>query len=190
MIYRMARDLGDLLAARKFPIRVEYGPEQTQRVAPHTVIVIDRDRGASEAITAAHGTQRNPKKMLARYLPCRALVYACSTEAGARVNEHEHECDRFVDGLLAALEDWATAAKAEIKYTAARFAGTADGVDDLETWPGVVYLLTFAIGRGVYARDYTGAGQPEATVAGAGAHGTIQIRRQGSQADPEIVPIG
>jgi hypothetical protein len=186
----MAMDVGAALLARKFPIRVEYGPEQTTRVAPQSVIVIDRDRNGSEAIGAAHGTGRNPKKVLARYLPCRALVYACSTEAGARVNEHEHECDRFVDALLSELETWTEANRAEVKYAGARFAAASDGVDDLETWPGVVYLVTFAIGRGVYAWDYTGAGQPEATLAGAGARGTIQVRRQGSAEPPEIVPIG
>ena len=189
MIYRMAMDVGAALTARKFPIRVEYGPEQTQRVAPQTVIIIDRDRGASETIGAAHGTERNPKKVGARFLPCRALVYACSTLADARLNEHEHECDRFVDGLLSALYDWAKLEQTAVNVTGARFAAKADGVDDLESWPGVVYLVTFTVGRGVYRMTYTGAGQPEGTVAGAGMRGTVQVRRDGAE-PPEIVDIG
>lgn len=193
MIYALCRDVAALLADRKFPLPVEYGPERTVRAFPQSVIVIDRDRDASETISAAHGTGRNPKKVLARYLPCRALVWAASTEDGARVNEHEHECDRYVDGLLAALDDWATEAKAEINFTSARFAKPTDaGVElaaEIEAWPGVVYLVTFTVGRGVYARKYTGAGQPEGTVAGAGVHGTVNVYRQGNDT-PEVISIG
>jgi hypothetical protein len=192
MIYRMCRDLGEMLTARQFPLAVEYGPERVTRAFPQSVIVIDRDRDASEEIGPAHGTQRNAKKVLARYLPCRALVWAASTEDGARANEHEHECDRYVDGLLSALDDWATEAKAEIKYGAARFAKPSDGIaeGEYEAWPGVVYLLQFSGGRGVYAFESTGAGQPEGTVAGAGVHGTVRVQRQGSSGDPEVITIG
>ncbi len=187
----MSQWVGASLAARKYPVRVEYGPESTVRVAPQSVIVIDRDRDASETIGAAHGVQRNVKKVLGRALPCRALVFACSTEEGARVQEHEHECDRYVDGLLSALEEWTTRAQTAVTYGGARFAKSGDGVEgvELQTWPGVVYLVTFAIGRGVYARDYTGAGQPEMPVAAAGLHGTINVRRNGAE-PPEVVPIG
>lgn len=191
MIYGMTQWVADNLAARKFPIRVEYGPKQTLREPGHTVIVVDRDRGASETVTAAPGTRQNPKKVLARRLPCRALVFAASTVEGANVHDHEHECDRFVDGLLTSLDEWATRAAAEVAFTGARFATTADGVAaaELETWPGVVYLVTFTVGRGVVARDYTGAGQPEGAVAGAGMRGTINVRRNGAE-PPEIVTIG
>jgi hypothetical protein len=185
----MTVDVDAALKARHFPIETEYGPRPTGLVYPHTRIVIDRDRDATETIEAAHGTQRNAKKVLARYIPCRALIYACSTVEGARVNEHEHECDRYVDGLLSALHEWAKRENAEIQIKGARFATKADGVDELETWPGVVYLLTFAVGRGVYRRTYTGAGQPEGSVAAAGMRGTVQVRTDGAE-PPEIVEIG
>ncbi len=189
MIYRLTMDVRDLLAARKFPFAVEYGPERTTRVAPFNAIVIDRDRDANEAIGAAPALQRNPKKVLRRDIPCRALVYAFSSVDGARVCDHEHECDRYVDGLVSALDEWATAAKGEVTFTGARFATPADGVDS-EAWPGVVYAVTFTVGRGVYARDYTGAGQAEGSVAGAGMRGTVRVQRQGSDADPEIIELG
>ncbi len=191
MIYGMSRWVGESLAARKYPVRVEYGPEQTGRVAPQSVIVIDRDRDGSETIAAAPGTKLNPKKVLGRHLPCRALVFACSTLDGARREEHEHECDRFVDALLASLDEWATRAKSAVEFKSARFAKTADGVEgvELQTWPGVVYLVQFAIGRGVYAREYTGAGRPESAVAAAGFPGTINVRRNGAE-PPEVLEIG
>jgi hypothetical protein len=188
VIYRMAMDVGAALTARKFPLRVEYGPEQTARVAPHSAIVIDRDRTANETIGAAPGAQRNPQKVFARFMPCRALVYACSTVEGARVNEHEHECDRFVDGLMTALYDWAKLESTIINVTGARFATSADGVTP-ETWAGVVYLVTFTVARGVERRTYTGAGQPEGAPAGAGMRGEVRLRRDGAE-PPEIVEIG
>ena len=187
MIYAMTRDVSALLTERKYPVRVEYGPEQTARVAPHSVIVIERDKQADETIEAAHGLNRNAKKVLARYLPCVAKIYACSTQEGARVNEHEHECDRFVDALLGALYRWAKEAQAEVKIKGARFLPDAESVD-VATWPGVVYQLTFAVGRGVFVRDYTGAGAAE--LAPAGVRGRVEVRRTGSAEPPEIVEIG
>lgn len=190
-LYRMARDLGEMLVARKFPIVVEYGPEQTTRAPYQNAIVIERDRDGSETISAAHGLNRNPKKVLGRFMPVRALVFACSTVGGARREDHEYECDRFVDGLMSSLEEWATRAKTVVTFTGASFAKPGQGIDaaELETWPGVVYVVSFAVGRGVYARDYTGAGQPEGTVAGAGMSGTINVRRNGAE-PPEVVEIG
>ena len=78
-LYGMSRDVAELLRAKKFPLRVHYGPERMHREGyPENVIVFERDREASDTLAAPRGVQRNPRKMRLRMLTGIATVYARS----------------------------------------------------------------------------------------------------------------
>lgn len=165
MIYRMSRDLETLLLARKFPLRVEFGPERTARDAAYdSVIVVERDMTASDTFDVAHGQNTNARKSASRYLSTVATIYARSSLPGARAGDHEDLCEQFLDALLTALRDWALAAvHVEVQITDGRYVAIDPAQ---ENWPGVAYALKFRVPRGVFKRDFTGLARPEGSPAG------------------------
>lgn len=166
MIYTLARDVGAKLLARKFPVRVAYGPERLQREGYDPVIVIERDRGGSDRIGPAVGVQRNARKRMVRMLAVRATIYAVSTLPGAMIHDHERDCERLIDALLVALDEWQAAERAgALEISEARYLAAADR-NDVETWPGVVYVIRFFVRRAVYALTYEGDAKPEAAAPG------------------------
>jgi hypothetical protein len=186
MIYELSRDLQDMLRARKYPVTVEYGPERTLRDGyPENVILIERDRESGDSVETAHGSQRNPRKMRTRKLGAIATIWARSNLPGARIGDHERACEGLVDALIISLEEWGTEARAgDIPITSARYATAADH-NDVETWPGVVYLLRFQVPRGMLRRDYTGEARPESPFTG--VSNQTRARLTGAEdEDPEI----
>jgi hypothetical protein len=82
--------------------------------------------------------------------------------AGARINEHEHECDTLVDAFLVELFAWGEESRAgEIPISEARYLTADERAPGAEFLPGVVYRLRFGVPRGVFARDYEGVARPE-----------------------------
>ncbi len=165
-IYEMSRDIADMLAAQKFPFEVRYVPERTEieQTAP-TQIHFSRCRLAPDLIGAPQGHQRNPRKSFTRKLAVDVLVYASSTLPGAMIQEHEDLCDQIVDALTCRIDEWCTGARAgEPEFVEMRYL-TAEELQALEGWPGVVYLLRFRIGRGVTVRTFLGEGKPTGSAA-------------------------
>ncbi len=157
MIYEMSRDLRGMLRKRRFPYAVHYGPERAKRGAGSRGITFERE---PDSVEEPHGQQGNPRKHATRRLGVRATVYAKSSLPSAHQGDHERECEAIVDALIVALAEWGVAARAgRPVFVETRYA-TAAELAAGEQWPGVVYLIRFTIGRGVYARDYNGAGKP------------------------------
>lgn len=155
-----------MLQARKFPVRVAYGPERTARENYDALIVIERDREAGDSVDFAPAVQRNPRRVKARLIGCVAHVYAKSSRAGARVEDHEFMCDLFVDALIAAIAEWCVGGQAfEPAFVEARYLN-ANERNAPETWPGVAYRLRFRVQRGITRSDYTGEGEPTGELAG------------------------
>lgn len=166
MIYELARDVGLSLEARKFPVRVVYGPERTAREGYDPVIVIERDRAGSDSLEPAHGFQRNPRKVMTRMRAVRATIYAASPLPGAMIQDHERECEKLVDALLVAIHEWQTAERAGVlAVTEARYMSASER-NDVETWPGVVYVLRFRVPFAVQKLTYLGTPRPEAVLDG------------------------
>lgn len=165
MIYRMSCDLEANLRARKFPVHISYGKERMLRGGWYSAsIVIERDASRSDKVGATLGQQRNPRAVYMRSLAVKALVFAKSNVDGARLSEHEHECETIVDGLVSALYEWATAARAgEVTWGECRYL-SAEERDDIEGWPGVVYMLRFHIDRRITTKNYEGAGLSSAVL--------------------------
>jgi len=187
MLHEMHHNLRDMLEELRFPLVWVYGPTPTSiDQYLQNVIVIQRDRsGKSDAITAVVGVQRNARKMRVRNLMAELRIYARSSVVGAHIGNHERECEKLVDAMIVALEEWGTAARAgNIPITEARYL-TAEERDGVETWPGVVYLIRFEVPRSVQRRDYDGNGRPE------GGPTTFrsrtEVRQEGiSTGDPEV----
>jgi hypothetical protein len=171
MIYRMATDLEGRLHARKFPLRVYYGPERlTREMGRSLVILIRRDREQGDTARAVVGANRNPRAVGVRDLGVIADVYAAANVAGARANEHEHLCDAVVDALLCALYEWGTASGAgAIPVTESRFLTDAEREGE-EVCPGMVYRLRFRVPRAIKVRDYEGNALPESAPSGLSTH--------------------
>lgn len=195
-VYDMAKDIAASLGARKYPTPIIYGPERTKRTKFTPAITIERDRKANDGTRAALGVRVNPRKQFIRDLAIVVLVYMQSSAPGARIVEHEAECDQLVDAFLGELQDWVVGAKlgtdpqiTESRYLAAADLAemSADGAEGLELWPGVVYRIKFKLPRGVLRRDYDGAAQLEGAPARVG--GDVEIAALNGQGSPEIVTM-
>lgn len=159
--------IAERLAARKFPFPIVYGPEQHERESFDTTIVFQRDDRNSDTIGSAQGTQRNPRKHYTRKLGVTVTVYAKSTVEHAHTGDHELLCEQLVDALNVAIDEWCAEARAgEPEYAEMRYLRRDELPEALQTWPGRAYVLRFKIGRGVMARDYLGAAQPQGSMAG------------------------
>jgi hypothetical protein len=201
LIYRLSRDVEDMLRAKKFPVRVHYGPERLTRMANpgHGVIVFERDRDSGDGVRAIQGTQRNARASRIRDLGVVVTVFAQSSQPGARVNEHEALCDRYVDALIVALDDWfqgAKTGKAHAEFTESRMMRGEELEAEYQQWPGCVYRLRFDLPRGVRDWTYTaedvrprgdlpGASQPGALPEGSpeGVSNEAHIARLGGDPD-------
>lgn len=162
MLYEMHLDLRQMLADLGFPCRWEYGPTPTDLTGYlDSFIVVQRDRGASDVIREVTGVQRNARKMRVRDLAAQIRIFARSTVPSAHIGNHERECEKIVDALIVALQEWGTAGRAgNIPISEAKYLG-AEEREDVEIWPGVVYSIKFLLPRSVQRRDYSGAARPQ-----------------------------
>jgi hypothetical protein len=189
VIYRCARALGAKLTARGFPVPVKYGPERATPNGPVTSaatrVVVERDRGTSETFEPPKGQQVNPRKLATRTLGAKATIYARSNKPGAMVQEHEALCDQIVNALFVALYEWAAAEKlTAVKIVDAKYVAASE-LNDLETWPGVIYVLRWGVPTGVFTLDYAGDARPEGEASG--VSNTTQVFLTGAAGgDPEI----
>ena len=189
MIYRLATHVGDALAARQYPVRVVYGPERVSHSLTASAIVIERDRDSGDTFENVRGAFRNAKHPAIRMVGARATVYWRAAVAGARVQDHEDECDAVVDALYCAVDSYMQAS-ARINLTPvseARYLRAEEiAAEGLETWAGVVYRLRWRMPRGVASTTYLGLGLP--TAAPAATTSGVHVRRNGAD-PPEVVEI-
>jgi hypothetical protein len=179
-LYGLSKDVQDLLHAKNFPLKVHYGPERMHREGyPENVVVFERDHEGSDAVQAAQGAQRNPRKLGARVLASVVHIYARNSKAGARIEDHHELCEKFVDAVHCAIMVWAKASGAincpvsEAKYLSAsdRLSAAKLHVPDakaeaVEQWPGVVYRIKFGVPRALLDLNYAGDGLPTTELGG------------------------
>lgn len=191
MIYGAMNAIQAKFLKRKFPTIFEYGPRRTAVETTYDhFVVVERDRDATDQLASVNGVNENPRRVCNRQLAVKATIYAQSRLGGARVNEHEFECEQIVDAFVVALQEWGGEARA-------RLGGVAPTVSELrylkaseflggEQWPGVAYMIRFRVARGVYARDYEGQGNPVGLV----SHVANEVNVRESDADdPEILEL-
>lgn len=201
-LYPLSKDVQDLLRAKKFPLKVLYGPERTHREGyPENVVIFERDREVSDSVTAPRGVQRNPRKMRTRGLASIVTIYTRNSRAGARIEDHETLCEKFVDAVLVAIETWAKVGGAvECPITESRFLSFAErlaaakehapGVkaEACEQWPGAVYRIKFVVPRALMDLNYAGDGLPEGTLAAPGIQSRTELEQDDSVACDNLPP--
>lgn len=196
MIYELSRDLEAMLRARSYPYRVHYGPniaQQAQRQSHDPRIIVERARGQSDTVRAPQGNRPNARAKYVRELAAQITIYAKSSLPGARVSDHERECERIIDAVIVALYNWGAEGRAgAIGYTSAQYLTAADR-DDVESWPGVVYVLQISVPRGVSELTYTreasgtpGEARPEAEVSAVQNQTRVRMHPATEDDDPEI----
>lgn len=187
MIYEITKELATKLSARQVPWRVIYGPERTQTVVPvDPRIVVSRDRKGGDEFPGFRSLHRPPSRGLRR-LGVSVRVFAQSTVAGARVQDHERLGDAAVDQVQAALYEIGKIRKTELTLVSGRYLDAAElELEGLLTWPGVVYELRFTVDRNVVDRDWA---QVAAEEVEAGTDVTVtsttQVRLATSNGAPE-----
>jgi hypothetical protein len=179
-LYGLSKDVQDLLRAKRFPLKVHYGPERMHREGyPENVVIFERDREASDTLAGPTGAQRNARKWGVRGLQSVCTIYTRNSKAGARVEDHETLCEKFVDAVLVAIETWAKAGGAvycpitESRYlsfderlSAAKDHAPGVKAEACEQWPGAVYRIKFTVPRALMDLNYAGDGLPEKALAG------------------------
>ena len=191
MIYELTQELQARFTAKLFPTAFEYGPRRMTVETYHDhLVIIERDREAVDQLAPANGHQTNPRRLCNRACSVKATIYAQSRLDGARINEHEFECEQIVDAFIVSLNEWGTEAKARLgdvtpTITEARYLKLSE-FQEGESWPGVVYVLKFRVMRGVCKRNY----ELQARPVGAAAHvgGTVEVR-QNADDDPIVVTL-
>jgi hypothetical protein len=191
-VYEVAREVGAKLKAAKFPFRVVYAPERTDRSdTSNPVILFMRDRTNGEGIEEPKGQQANGRIVLNRKTGVEIRIYACSNVPGAMVQDHEELADYLIDAVLVALEEVCKEGRfSPFEYGEARFLYPEElvfGDNEPEKYRGVVFVLRLKIGRAVVKRDYLKQIRPTASPVVTGNQ--VEVR-QNDEDDPEVVPIG
>ena len=181
MIYAMTQALQDKFYAKKFPTAFEYGPRRLHVDAQWLdhLVIVERDREASDTLEPVNGARNNPRCYCNRGQSVKATIYARSNLDGARVNEHEAECEQIVDAFIVALFQWGTESKALLgdvtpTISERRYLKLSE-FPEAEAWPGVVYLIRFRVMRGVYERDYEGNARPIGSATGVANELDVQL---------------
>ena len=183
MIFACAQAVAAELAERGFPIGVECGPTRLEsRGAFVSRVVFDRDT-SPDRFGPPRGVKSNPPKRGTRYLSAKATIWAQCTQPGAIFFEHTRECDRFIDAVFCAIQHWTQASGHDPDFSPSGRYLRAEDFAKIETWPGVVYELTWQIPRVVFAIDYDGSGLLTGTPAA--TSGVLNVRRNGDDT-PEI----
>jgi hypothetical protein len=192
MIAKVAADVGELLRARKFPIkRIEYGPEPFERCPNHTAVIMARDVGSGDRFDAPIGVavrghvSQNGRKMATRYVGGECWVLAKASRPHATHADHEYLADQIVDGLQCALYRWASEHKTRVELTGGAVVYGAELPGTFERFPGVIYRFRFTVARGVPDSDYDGAGLPTVELDAVDTGSTIATVAADSETGPD-----
>jgi hypothetical protein len=177
----MAQDLASNLQTRKYPVAVYYGPERVSYVGADD-LRITLSRAGGDVIAPPKGEQANGRKRYTRHLGVLARIQARSPVAGARVNEHEHECDALVDALITALYEWASAWQSIVVIGNGAYV-LPEEFNGAEIGSSVVYDLPFHVARGVITKDYEGAVRPMSPPLHGVSTGSVLVSRDGGTAE-------
>jgi hypothetical protein len=160
VIHILAHEVQESLQSKKYPIKVVYGPEAFKREADTSLIVILRD-GESDGFSAPSGPGRNPRPLANRSIGFACLVFAKSSKSGARREDHEILCDRFVNALVCALTKVAHARPNGLVIGPGHLLTEPERKGIFERFPGVVYELKASLTMSVPDVDWDGNGLAE-----------------------------
>jgi hypothetical protein len=179
VIAELADVVDQELAVRRFPYRVTYGPERTQRTGPGIAVgvVFERDRARGDAIAPPVATRQGPATPEAYYARQAAgtfTVYAQCPRSGSRVRDHEAEGDHVCDAVISAMVRACKLAGKPVVFGSARYLEAAD-FNGLEQWPGAAVRVEFTVAVPVLDTDYRSRGPSTGVVADVA--NTVEVSR-------------
>ena len=164
VIYDLALEVEMILRARKFPVRIRYGPKA--RGNDRCFLVMSR-APTGDSVDTSTGRQLNPGYVARRGLMAQVLVFAQSSLEGAHIGDHERECEAITDGVIVAIRDVLVSTRlGALDVRESRYLTPEETEAQGGSYPGVVYMVKLNVPRGVYALDYSGQGAPEVTIIG------------------------
>jgi hypothetical protein len=163
VIKSIADDLRTELAAKGCPLRVIYGPEPRPVTSlVDSRIVLERDREGGDVIGPPRSQHKNPAIKGVRGMGCVLRIFAKSSLSGANLWDHESLADQTLDKVWVALEKLVKLRRTLWTITGAKLLNSTElEMRGLETWPGVVFELRFAVDRGVFDTTWVGDAKPE-----------------------------
>lgn len=190
MLYEFTRLVQAKLSDQHYPVRVSFGYEEARRGAYRGHHIVLEHDATGDTVGPPLGAKRNPRMVRSRYLGCVAEIYARSSLPAAHRGDHERECEKIVDALLAAF--YKLGGRGVIEVSGGKYAPGKDAPDGSQAkWPGVCYQLQFKLPRGVYDREYlaeqdTGAAQPTGTPTDARNQTRVRLQGGDPDADPDF----
>jgi hypothetical protein len=154
----MACEIGEALAARKFPVSVQYGPDRVLTSAIGYVdatIVFERDRTNGDSFGPAIGPREIARVVRTRTHGFVVRIYSMVNVAGAMLHDHEDECDKFVSAVVSEITQWCKINRAGEPEFQGKFLYPEDVQVD-GTLNGVVYELKCKAQQSVDRVDYEG----------------------------------
>lgn len=162
MIYEIALEVEARMRDRKYPYRVQYGPEFASRDGNGSNGIVVLRSARPDAFAPADARNANPQYRAVRTCAVDAWVYARSSKPGASRHDHEFDCEAAVDLFTCALYDTIKVRREGVVFVGGSYLTPDElAMTNLTTWNGVVYVMQFGIQRGVVAKDYTGDARPE-----------------------------
>lgn len=169
MLRELSSEMQSELDARSCPFRIIYGPERAPISLVNCRVVVERDRGGTENVSAPKSRAPNPHMVAVRSTAGKCRVFAKSSLPGASVSDHERVADQMVDKLTVALHTCARRRNTEYRISGSHVLTPEElQLSDLEAWPGVVYEFKFEVDRGVFDTTWTGEKRPTAEMGGTG----------------------
>jgi hypothetical protein len=172
----LATQLKAALKAQGFPYELREGPQRLSygpRASNH--IELRRDRTGGDSLGPGKGRNQNPKWLYTRGVGYVLRAIVASTKDGASSWDHECLCDVVIDQLIQAIDTAIRGMGKTWEFLSGRFLTAAELEQiELQTWPGVVYDLTFEMGRSV---PQWGFDQAAATELAIGEPGGVTIEQ-------------
>lgn len=168
MLREISREIETELRYRDCSYSVVYGPERLPSSVANCRIVVERERGTSENISAPKSRAPNPKMVAVRSIAGRCRIFAKSSVPGANVWDHEREADLAADLFVVALHTVVRRRLTEYRVTGGKILSASElEYQQISAWPGVVYEFKFEVDRGVFDTTWTGEKRPTVDMGGA-----------------------
>lgn len=163
MIYEIARELAAALRKRGCPVPLVYGPEGMRPTSiGHSRIMVERPRVRSGDLWGEAKTHpANPRVTGMRSVPMLITVYASSTLAGAREQDHARLMDQILDVLQASLREVLGKRHAFWRVVSAGMPSPVEiDMSGIEQWTGAVYELRINVDRTMTETNWKGEARP------------------------------
>lgn len=167
MLYEISREIEAELQARGCGYPVVYGPERVPTSLVNCRIVVQRDRGTNENVSAPKFRAPNPRMIAVRATAGKCRIFAKSSLPGANAWDHEREADHVADAFTVALHVAVRKRNTEYRISGGKLL-TAQELEylSISAWPGAVYDLDFEVDRAVNDATWAGEKRPEVQVGG------------------------